>query len=236
MVKAPPFAPKLTSTPAGRPGCYPPGVDEKIDALDGHGKPTGEVVWKSEAHRRGIWHRCFHCWVFGEDEAGGPYLLAQRRAAGKSTWPGRLDVTAAGHLAAGEEKLDGLRELEEELGLSPDPERLIPLGTRRIEQDIPQGCDREFHDVFLLRDSTPPKDLRLQEEEVESVLRLHLDSVEKLKIGEAVSAVEWKNGESISVGVTIKDFVPNEDDYLPKVARAAGRVLTGEDPGWILQP
>ena len=222
--------------PAGWPGCYPPGVDEKIDALDGHGKPTGEVVWKSKAHREGIWHRCFHCWVFGVDEAGGPYLLVQRRAAGKSTWPGRLDVTAAGHLAAGEEKLDGLRELEEELGLSPDPEKLIPLGVRRIEQDIPQGCDREFHDVFLLRDPTPPVELRLQKEEVESVLCLNPDHAEKLKTGEAVPAVEWKNGEPISVGVTIKDFVPNEDDYLYKVAQAVTSALAGEEPGRIFQP
>ena len=232
----PPFTPKLISVPAGRPGCYPPGVDEKIDALDGHGNPTGEVVWKSEAHRKGIWHRCFHCWVFGVDEAGGPYLLAQRRAAGKSTWPGRLDVTAAGHLAAGEEKLDGLRELEEELGLSPDPERLISLGVRRIEQDIPQGCDREFHDVFLLHDSTPPGELRLQEEEVESVLRLNLEPVEKLKTGEAVSAVEWKGTGSTPVSVTIKDFVPNEDDYLPKVARAVDQALAGEEPGRVFRP
>ena len=211
-------------------------MDEKIDALDEHGKPTGEVVWKSEAHREGIWHRCFHCWVFGTDENDEPYLLVQRRAAGKSTWPGRLDVTAAGHLAAGEETLDGLRELEEELGLSPDPDQLVPLGTRRIEQDIPQGCDREFHGVFLLHDSTPPEDLWLQKEEVESVLRLSLDNVEKLEAGEAVSAIEWKSGEPIFASVTIKDFVPNEDNHLSQVAWAAGRVRAGDEPGRIFRP
>jgi isopentenyldiphosphate isomerase len=211
-------------------------MDEKIDALDEQGKPTGKVVWKSEAHREGIWHGCFHCWVFGKEKNGEPYLLVQRRAVGKDTWPGRLDVTAAGHLAAGEETLDGLRELEEELGLSPDPDRLISLGTRRIEQDIPQGCDREFHDVFLLHDSSPPEDLRLQEEEVESVLRLSLDSVEKLEVGEAVSAVEWKKEEPTFVGVTLEDFVPNEEDYLSRVARAASRALAGDEPGRIFEP
>ena len=205
-------------------------MDEKIDALDEYGKPTGEVVWKSEAHREGIWHRCFHCWIFGEDGSGEPYLLVQRRAAVKDTWPGRLDVTAAGHLAAGEKTLDGLRELEEELGLSPDPRRLIPLGTRPIEQDIPQGCDREFHDVFLLRDSTLPEDLHLQEEEVESVLRLNLDNAERLRVGEATSAVEWKNGEPTFVSIAIEDFVPNEDDYLARVARAARQAHEGRNP------
>ncbi|HZY65326.1 MAG: NUDIX domain-containing protein [Actinomycetota bacterium] len=208
-------------------------MDEKIDALDEQGRPTGKVVWKSEAHRRGIWHRCFHCWVTGTDNSGEPYLLVQRRAAGKSTWPGRLDVTAAGHLAAGEETLDGLRELEEELGLSPDPERLVSLGTRRIEQDISQGCDREFHDVFLLQDDTPPEKLRLQEEEVESVLRINLDAVEKLEAGGAVAVREWRGTEGASGRITMEDFVPNEDDYLMRVARAARRMHAGEEPGGL---
>ena len=210
-------------------------MDEKIDALDEHGKPTGEVVWKSEAHRQGIWHRCFHCWVTGTDDAGEPYLLVQRRAAAKSTWPGRLDVTAAGHLAAGEKPLDGLRELEEELGLSPDPERLVPLGTRRIQQDIPQGCDREFHDVFLLNDGTPAKELNLQEEEVESVFSLALKDVERLGTGEAVDVREWSKTGEVFNEISIEDFVPNEDDYLAKIARAARRLHAGEKPDNLFQ-
>ena len=60
----------------------------------------------------------------------GSYLLLQRRAATKDTWPGYLDVTAAGHLASGEETVDGLQEVEEELGLWIEPERLVPLGTQ----------------------------------------------------------------------------------------------------------
>lgn len=208
-------------------------MDEKIDALDGVGEKTGEVVWKSEAHRQGIRHRCFHCWITGTDESGEPYLLVQRRAAVKDTWPGRLDVTAAGHLAAGENSLDGLRELDEELGLSPDPDRLVSLGTRSIDQDIPQGCDREFHDIFLLIDDTHPEQLSLQEEEVASVIRLSLGDVEKLAAGEPVSVREWRDRESVSSRIAMGDFVPNEDDYLAKVAEAARRLHGGETPGYL---
>ncbi|HEX2728792.1 MAG TPA: NUDIX domain-containing protein, partial [Rubrobacteraceae bacterium] len=146
-------------------------MDEKIDILDERGRYTGRVAWKSEAHRLGLWHRCFHCWIFGSDP-DGTYLLVQRRAAAKDTWPGYLDVTAAGHLAAGEGALDGLRELEEELGLRVSPDRLIPLGTRRADQEISAGRDREFHEVYLLHDSTPARDLRLQREEVASIVRI----------------------------------------------------------------
>ena len=207
-------------------------MDELLDVLDERGSPTGEVVWKSEAHRRGLFHRCFHCWVAGEDAAGF-YLLVQQRHLAKDTWPGYLDVTAAGHLKSGEEPLaGGLRELEEELGLRVEPGRLVPLGTRRIEQEIPQGCDREFHDVFLLLDGTPPQDLRLQEGEVEAVLRIELGDAEALGTGQG-SAPAKEYGGAFDVRVSLADFVPNEEDYLRRVAGTARRVLAGEDPGRI---
>ena len=127
--------------------------------LDSRGEKTGEVAWKSEAHRLGLWHRCFHCWIFSpEISSGSPYLFVQRRAAGKDTWPNRLDVTAAGHLGAGEETLEGgPREIEEELGLTVAPDELVPLGTRRSELQIPAGLDREFQEVFLLVRARLPK-------------------------------------------------------------------------------
>ena len=209
-------------------------MDELIDVRDESGERTGRVVWKSEAHRLGLWHRCFHCWVCAPaTDEGGPFLLAQRRAAEKDTWPGCLDVTAAGHLAAGEEPLDGLRELEEELGLRVDPGRLVPLGTRRVELEIPGGLDREFHDVFLLPDDTPPENLRLQREEVEAVLRIGLDAAGALWRAGSAPAREYPTGRSIDTRVSTADFVPYEDDYLRLVSLAARRVLAGEHPGKI---
>jgi isopentenyldiphosphate isomerase len=208
-------------------------VDELLDILDETGRPTGEVLAKSEAHRLGLWHRCFHCWICGSD-AAGHYLLLQRRAATKDTWPGYLDITAAGHLSAGEKTLDGLREIEEELGLKVNPERLIPLGTIRIEQPIeqplPAGCDREFHEVFLLHDDTPPENLRLQEEEVESVYRLDLDDVETLFETGETPAREYKESDPTATRIRLEEFVPKNEDYLARIAEAASQLLSGKTP------
>jgi isopentenyldiphosphate isomerase len=204
-------------------------VDELLDILDESGRPTGEVVAKSEAHRLGLWHRCFHCWICGSDP-GGSYLLLQRRAGTKDTWPGYLDVTAAGHLAAGEETLDGLREVEEELGLRIVPERLVPLGTRRVEQEIPGGCDRELHDVFLVFDATPLEDLRLQKEEVEAVFRLDLDDVQVLYETGSAPAREYAAGRTSATRIHLAEFVPKEEGYLGRVAEAARRHLSGAKP------
>ncbi len=207
-------------------------MDEKIDVLDARGLMTGEVAWKSEAHRLGLWHQCFHCWIASpETPSGGPYLFVQRRAAGKETWPDRLDVTVGGHLGAGEEALDGgLREIGEELGLQVAPEDLILLGTRRAELKIPAGIDREFQEVFLLVRSLSPVDLRLQEEEVAAVARLRLDEVEALCGGSEIPAEEWAGGKTTHVSVRLADFVPGEDGYLLRTARAARSVLDGKRP------
>ena len=207
-------------------------MDERIDILDSSGEQTGRVAWKSEAHRLGLWHRCFHCWIVSPQlPSGGPYLFAQRRAAVKETWPNRLDVTVAGHVGAGEGTLEGgLREIEEELGLTVNPDELIPLGTRMVESHIPAGLDRELHDVFLLVRPLSPGDLRLQKEEVAAIVRLQLHDVEALRKGKDISAEKWRGGETSPTSVSLSEFVPGGDDYLPRTAQAARDVLSGECP------
>lgn len=203
-------------------------MDEKVDILDARGQKTGRVAWKSEAHKLGLWHRCFHCWIVApKTRSGGPYLFVQRRAAGKDTWPNKLDVTVGGHLKAGETALAGIREVEEELGLTVAADEPIPLGTRRVEKRIPAGLDREFQEVFLLPRLLSPEDLRLQEEEVAAVLRLRLDDVDALYRGAEVAAEEW-TGKTSSVWVRLTHFIPDEDDYLLRVVGAARAALSGE--------
>jgi 8-oxo-dGTP pyrophosphatase MutT (NUDIX family) len=126
--------------------------------------------------------------------------------------------------------LDGLREVDEELGLRIEPERLVPLGTRRVEQEIPGGCDREFHDVFLLFDATSPEDLRLQKEEVEAVFRLDLDDVQALYETGSAPARAYAEGRALATRIHLAEFVPKEEGYLRSVADAARRLLSGATP------
>jgi len=199
--------------------------------LDASGAATGRTAPKSEAHRLGLWHRCAHVWIVSPElpDGLGPRLYVQRRAPNKDTWPGCLDVTAAGHLAAGEGPVEGgLRELEEELGLAVAPAELVPLGTRKIEASIPAGTDREFQEVFLLVKDLDLAALRLQTEEVAAVLALGLDGAEALAGGGATDA----RGPEGIVPVRPSDFVPGEDGYLRRVSRAAREVLAG----WEVPP
>jgi hypothetical protein len=87
--------------------------------------------------------------------------------------------------------------------------------------------------VFLLFDSTPPEDLRLQEGEVEAVLRIGLGDAESLDDGGSAPAEEYAGSRVSTSRVRPEDFVPNEDDYLRRVAGAARLVLAGEAPGRV---
>ncbi|HZB10411.1 MAG TPA: hypothetical protein VE525_15015, partial [Rubrobacter sp.] len=98
-----------------------------------------------------------------------------------------------------------------------------------VEQEIPGGCDRELHEVFLVSDATPLGDLRLQKEEVEAVFRLDLDDVETLYEKGSATAREYAEGRTSATRIHLAEFVPKEG-YLRRVAGAARRHLSGEPP------
>src|SRR5690606_40093494 len=56
--------------------------------------------------------------------------LMQQRGLAKDTNPGMLDPAVSGHLGAGESVEDGFREMEEEIGILPDPAKMRHVGTR----------------------------------------------------------------------------------------------------------
>lgn len=74
------------------------------------------------------------------------------------------------------------------------------------------------------------EDLRLQEEEVVALVRLHLDSAEALYKGAGVLAEEWIDGRKSPIRVRLADFVPQEGGYLLRAARTARKILAGELP------
>jgi len=71
---------------------------ELIDVLTAEGAPVGIAKTKAEVHRDGDWHRAAHVWIVASDGR----LLLQRRSLRKENYPSLWDVSAAGHLSAGE--------------------------------------------------------------------------------------------------------------------------------------
>ena len=68
---------------------------------------------REEIHRLGYWHETFHCW-FVKKVHNEWMIYFQLRSKEKADYPLLLDITAAGHLLAGETINDGIREIDEE--------------------------------------------------------------------------------------------------------------------------
>lgn len=141
---------------------------ELIDVLAPDLTPTGTRKSKRQIHRDGDWHRAVHVWIAASDGR----VLLQRRSPRKENHPGLWDVSAAGHVSAGETAAQAaVRETFEELGLAIGPAELEPLGSMTESCVLNGGTyiDNEIHEILLVRRDVAIGTLRLDPEEVAEV-------------------------------------------------------------------
>lgn len=212
---------------------------ELIDVFDDLGRHQG-VVERVDAHAQGLWHQVFHVLVVAERGDGWSAIL-QRRAAHKTTFAGLVDLSATGHLAAGEQPRDGVRELSEELGVDLDPSALIELGVRRMVDETVEGVNREFCHVFLARDDRPLSGYDPDPAEVSGVVEVRVDDLFDLVTGhvDTIAARELPTGSTPGdVHLTQADLVPEPPlgqvwsgtsmPYWAALAMQAQRLAAGE--------
>src|SRR4051812_39374188 len=142
---------------------------EMIDVLSATGESTGAQKPKPDIHRDGDWHRAAHIWIVTPDGR----VLLQKRSVRKENNPGMWDVSAAGHVSAGESVTEAaVREVEEELGLHVAASELRHIGTMAESSVLNDGTyfDNEIHEIFLVRRDVDLASLSLQETEVDDVV------------------------------------------------------------------
>ncbi|MCM3699360.1 NUDIX domain-containing protein [Paenibacillus macerans] len=193
---------------------------EYFDVFTPDGIKIGKEA-RSVVHAKGLWHQTFHCWIWKQSPEG-PYLLFQLRHKNKDVFPSLLDISCAGHLQAGEDVPDGVRELEEELGIAVAIDELTYL--REVAQEHivpPQIIDREFNHVFIYECGRDLQDYRIQTEEISGLFWVRLSDFQQLLCGntESLSSdgilVDEVNGATISLTKTwsIGDFTPATPEY-----------------------
>ena len=210
-----------------------PGV-EHLDVVDEVGRYV-RTAPRGEVHERGEWHRVFHCQIVTLRD-GVPTAVLQRRSRSKAAFAGLIDISAAGHLAAGETPLDGVRELEEELGIAPDPDDLIPLGIRRLADDSGEGrLNCELTSVFLLRDDRPLSGYALARDEVDAVFDVPIADLLALLNGgppisvHGVAAASHPDAREVTTEVALSDLVPSSEYWVVLMVMAQ-RFLAGQGP------
>lgn len=195
---------------------------ELLKTFDHRGNITG-VATREEIHRLGHWHETFHCWIVGREE-GVDYIYLQLRSDRKKDYPSLLDITAAGHLLSDESVEDGIREVEEELGIRVAFEELESLGIIGYTIISDKLIDKEHAHTFIYKAAPAWHDFKLQTEEVAGIVRTELSSfvglwkgdVESIKI-EGILVDEQGVRSSIEKKVGKESFVPHPLDYFEKV-------------------
>lgn len=144
--------------------------------LSADGTAAGTTKTKSEVHRDGDWHRAAHLWVVTPDRR----VVLQRRALTKENHHGLWDVSAAGHLSAGESAVESIiREAREELGLPIAPAALRYLGTCREQFVLNEGSyiDNEVHEVFVVECEIGEDAIEFGRDEVMEVALISVDEL-----------------------------------------------------------
>ncbi|MCL1902059.1 MAG: NUDIX domain-containing protein [Alphaproteobacteria bacterium] len=157
---------------------------ELLDIYDEHGNPTGRVETKERAHELGLWHINAHIWIINSNGE----LLLQLRHPNKVTHPNMWDISAAGHIRAGETMVQGgLRELKEELGVTVSTSELKYLFTINHDPTEPSN-NKEINDIFLLSLDWPADKYVFPDTEVVAVKYMPWRDLAKMTHDELLAA------------------------------------------------
>ena len=115
----------------------PQSTPDLVEFTDERDRPLG-VMPLPDVHRQSLRHRSVLVLVYNPENK----LYLQKRSEEKKLYPGRFDLSAAGHVRTGEARLDAAaRELQKELGLVADRLRLV--------SEVPASRETGFEFVSL---------------------------------------------------------------------------------------
>lgn len=206
---------------------------ERLRIFDEQYNEIGSLPRK-EVHKQGHWHETFHCW-FVRRENNQTFLTLQLRSKMKKDFPNLLDITAAGHLLDTESVQDGVREIEEEIGIKVNMTALIPVGRIKNELIFNQFIDREFCHVYLYVTSLENEQFTLQEEEVSGMFQARLEDLKALykektseiKVNGFTVGEDGSRSEGV-IAVRKESFVPHGKTYMQTLFKAV-EALSFED-------
>lgn len=186
---------------------------------------TLQQAWKDED-----WIGTFNLWIVKRRPV--PSIIYQIRSDDSSWAPGKLDVTAGGHYVAGEEVVDGLREVIEELGKNYNSGDLTYIGKKiNVSPDINGNMRHNVVDIAFIEDNNDLNTYILEKNEVFAIcecpiselLKVHMDSEHEFE----AKAIDCN--KKLFLKKVKKDSFPfNWDNYHFKITLLADRFLSGE--------
>lgn len=181
---------------------------EYFDETNEKGEATGRVVSRQDAHKYGYRHNVIHIWIVNDKGE----ILLQRRSKYKDSYPNMYDVSCAGHIEAGNDKIEtAIRELKEELDIDVTEAELEFAFMYNIYASNDVFVNNENAYVYVLFKNLDTENIKLQEEEVSEVKYFKL---EELKV-----MAETKSPQLVAAGLShikIIDYLKEKHSYLYK--------------------
>ncbi len=135
---------------------------EYFDVLDENGNKTGEIKTKEQIIKDRNFYRIVNLWIINPKTK---YILIQKRSSTKDIDPNKWDLTAGGHVDAGETSLEAIiRETKEELGIDISNDNIIKAFEVKHDKE-----KRNFVDIYLLEKEVDIKEIVLQTSEVSDI-------------------------------------------------------------------
>lgn len=165
-----------------------------LDILNQEGEKTGQSRPYLDIHKKGLIHRSVHVWILNSENK----ILLQKRNADMKACPNYWDISASGHIEAGQTSLEGAQmETREELGLTLPEDAFVYLFTVKQNFILNQSTfiDNEFQDVYLVRLNVVSPDIRISTKEL--------------------SEVKWVSINEFKLLIDKKDsnLVPHKEEY-----------------------
>lgn len=154
-------------------------MDEMVDVLTETGKFTDNVEMKQLCHKKGLWHKAVAVFIINSKKQ----VLLQKRSKNKKMWPDMWDISAGGHVLAGEFGFQVIiREIKEELGLSVKKEEIIFIGCSTSINKKGDILNKHFNEYYIVTKDIDEKNLSLQKEEVSEVKWINKEEIiERIK-------------------------------------------------------
>lgn len=154
-------------------------MEEYFDVLNEKGEYTGNIETREKCHKEGLWHKAVTLFIVNSKNQ----VLLQKRSKTKKLWPNMWDITAGGHVLAGEFGFEAIiREADEELGIKLDKQDITFVGSAistNIKGDI---VNNHFNEFYIANKEVNECELTLKEEEVSDIKWIEKEEIiDKIK-------------------------------------------------------
>ncbi len=141
-------------------------MEEKFDVLTETGEYADRIESRDDCHKYGFWHKAVALFIINSNDE----VLLQRRSPNKKLWPNLWDISAGGHVLAGEFGFEAIiREIKEELNADIEKNDILFIGSAtstNVKGDI---INNHFNEYYIVNKDVDISTLTLQLEEVSEV-------------------------------------------------------------------